>query len=69
MRSIGRRFYCFTNSICDGIKYRNAFVRAAAFAGRDAANDICAVITHLQHVKSAFLARDPLNDQACIFIN
>ena len=59
----------FSHSVGDRVKYRNAFVRGAALAGRDAADDIRAVITHLQHVKSAFFARDALHDQACVLIN
>jgi hypothetical protein len=40
-----------------------------ALAGRDASDDVRPVINHLKRVKRAFFSRDPLNDQACVFID
>ena len=70
-RHINHRRICagFAHRIGDRVENRNAFVRRAAFAGRDAADDVRAVVTHLQHVKRAFFAGDSLNDQTCIFID
>ena len=41
----------------------------AALAGRDSADDIRAVIDHLQRVKRAFFTGNSLNDQACVLID
>ena len=60
-----RLFYRIGNRI----ENRNAFVRGAALSGRNTADHIRAVITHLQRVKRAFFARNSLDDQTCTFID
>lgn len=59
----------FFDGVGDRIEDRKAFVRRAAFAGRDAADNVRAVIAHLQGVESSFLAGESLDNQTSVFIN
>jgi hypothetical protein len=70
-RNVNHRRICarFSNGAGDGIENRHRFVRRAAFTGRDAADDICAVFNHLYGMESSFFAGDPLHNQAGILIN
>ncbi len=57
-------FYGFADGVEDG-----AFeMLRAAFAGRDAADDVGAVVDHLLRVESAFAAGETLDDEACFFV-
>src|SRR5215510_8488725 len=61
--------FSFAHGVGHGVEHREAFVSRPAFAGRDAADDVRAVIAHLQRVKSPFLAGDALDQQPSAFIN
>ena len=59
----------FFDGVGHSIEDRKVFVCRAAFAGRHAANDVGAVIAHLQCVESSFFASKTLNNKTSIFIN
>jgi hypothetical protein len=46
----------------DGVEHRQAEMGAPALAGRDAADDVGAVIQHLLGVEGALVAGDALDD-------
>ena len=58
-----------TYRLLHGIKYRPALMRATAFAGSDAADDLGAIFRACLSMERAFPAGEALHDDASRFIN
>ena len=63
-RRVGARLL---DGLGDGVEHREAFVHDAALAGRDAADDVGAVLAHLLGVEGPGRAGDALDDQLRVF--
>ena len=59
----------FPDRVGNRVEDRNSLVRRAAFAGRDAADDIRSILDHLLRMEGSFFAGNTLHDQPRRFIN
>ena len=59
----------FVHGLGDGVEYGPVKMLCAALAGRDAADDLRAVLNHLLRVEAAFASGEALDDDASIFVN
>src|SRR5580693_6113157 len=56
------------HGFADGVEHGALEMLRAAFAGRHAADYVCAVVDHLLRVECSFTAGETLDDDACFFV-